>query len=61
MELIYLQKRNLLIVNWNIESDRLGFKVKLKGKPQTRREKMSTVSKIYNPFGMAARFYWETR
>ena len=44
----------VLGVNWNIESNKLGFKVKLEGKPQTRQGMLSTVSKIDDPLGLAA-------
>ena len=51
-----LPTEKALGVNWNIESDKLGFKVKLEGKPQTRQGMLSTVSKIYDPYGLAAQF-----
>ena len=43
-------------VNWDIGSDRLGFKLSLDGKPTTRRQMLSMVSKIYDPLGLAAPF-----
>ena len=43
-------------VNWDIGSDRLGFKLNLDGKPTTRRQMLSMISKIYDPRGLAAPF-----
>ena len=43
-------------VNWDIGSDRFGFKLNLDGKPTTRRQMLSMISKIYDPLGLAAPF-----
>ena len=43
-------------VNWDIGSDRLGFKLRLDGKPTTRRQMLSMISKNYDPLGLAAPF-----
>ena len=43
-------------VNWDIGSDRLGFKLNLDGKPTTRRQMLSMISNIYDPHGLAAPF-----
>ena len=45
-----------LRVNWDIGNDRLGFKLNLDGKPRTRCQMLSLISKIYNPLGLAAPF-----
>ena len=45
-----------LAVRWNLESDTLGFKVKLKDKPPTRRGMLSRVSSVYDPFGFVSPF-----
>lgn len=36
-------------VQWNVENDSIGFKVKFDEKPQTKRGIVSTVSAIYDP------------
>ena len=38
-----------LDIQWNIEEDKLEFKVKLKEKPMTRRGMLSIISSIYDP------------
>ena len=43
-------------VNWDIGSDRLSFKLDLDGKPTTRHQMLSMISKIYHPLGLAAPF-----
>ena len=42
--------------NWGIGSDRLGFKLSLDGKPTSRCQMLSMISKIYDPLGLAALF-----
>ena len=44
----------LLGVNWDIGSDALGFKLNPVGKPTTRCQMLSMISKIYDPLGLAA-------
>jgi len=39
---------------WCIESDTIGFRIKLKDKPLTRRGILSTVSSVYDPLGIVA-------
>ena len=41
-----------LDIQWNIEEDKLEFKVKLKEKPMTRRGMLSIISSIYDPLGL---------
>ena len=41
-------------IQWCIESDTLGFRIVLKDKPLTRRGVLSTISSIYDPFGLVA-------
>ena len=36
-------------VNWDIGSDKLGFKLNLDGKPTTRRQMLAVIDKIYDP------------
>ena len=48
-------------VNWNIGSDRLGFKLNLDGKPATRHQMLSMISKTYDPLGLAAPFLLKGR
>ena len=43
-------------VNWDIGSDRLGFKLNLDGKLTTRHQMLSMVSKIYDPIELTALF-----
>ena len=43
-------------VNWDIGSDRLGFKLNLDGKLTTRSQILSMINKIYGPLGLAAPF-----
>ena len=44
----------VLGVNWDIGSDRLGFKLNPDSKPTTRCRMLSMISKIYDPLGLAA-------
>ena len=48
--------KKALGVNWDIGSDTLRFKLNLDGKPTTRRQMLSMISKIYDPLGLAAPF-----
>ena len=43
-------------VNWDIGSDKLGFKLNLDGKPTTRCHMLLMISKTYNLLGLAAPF-----
>ena len=49
-------KEKALGVNWDIGSDTLGFKLNLDGKPTTRCQILSVISKIYDTPGLAAPF-----
>ena len=48
-------------VHWWLESDTLGFRIKLQDTPLTRRGILSTVSSIYDPLGIAGPFLLEGR
>jgi hypothetical protein len=41
-------------VHWQVESDKLGFRIALQDKPLTRRGILSTIGSIYDPLGIAA-------
>ena len=41
-------------IQWNIEEDKLDFKVKLKEKPMTRKGILSIISFIYDPLGLVS-------
>jgi hypothetical protein len=41
-------------VQWNVTTDKFGFQVKLKEKPQTRRGILSVVSSLFDPCGFVA-------
>ena len=43
-------------IHWNIENDKLGFKIQLKDKPLNRRGMLFTISSVYDPLGIAAPF-----
>ena len=43
-------------VQWNISSDKFGFKIVIKDRPATRRGILSIVSSVYDPLGFAAPF-----
>ena len=43
-------------VQWNAKLDRFSFKIKIKGKPATKRGVLSVVSSAYDPLGLAAPF-----
>ena len=51
-----LPTERTLRINWDIENDKLGFKVNLGDKPYTRREMPSIIIKIYDPLGFASPF-----
>ena len=40
-------------IHWNIENDKLGFKIQLKDKPLNRRGMLFTISSVYDPLGIA--------
>ena len=43
-------------VQWNVASDKFGFNISVKDRPQTRRGILSVVSSIYDPMGFVAPF-----
>ena len=43
-------------VQWNVSSDKFGFKIIIKDRPVTRRGILSIVSSVYDPLGFAAPF-----
>ena len=43
-------------INWDIENDKLCFKVNLGNKSYTRRGMLPMISKIYDPLGLASHF-----
>ena len=47
-----LHVESVLGVDWCIQSDSFLFKITVKNKPLTRKEIVSTVSSIYDPFGI---------
>ena len=53
---VYLQAEKALVICWNIEKDRFGFKPNLGETPLTRRGMLSMVSRIYDPLSFAAPF-----
>ena len=50
----HLPQEHALGVRWNVEDDQLGFLIKPKDLPLTRRGILSSISSIYDPLGMAA-------
>ena len=48
-------------VLWNIGNDKLEYQVHMKEKPLTRRAMLSSLSSIYEPFGLAVPFKLEGR
>ena len=48
-------------IYWNIEEDNIGFEVRLKEKPNTKRGMLSVVSSIYDPLGLVSPFILEGR
>ena len=51
-----LPMERALGVWWSIESDSLGFRIRLRPQPATRRGILSTISSVYDPLGLAAPF-----
>ena len=51
-----LPTERALGINWDIDNDKLGFKVNLGNKSYTRRGMLSMISKIYVPLGLASPF-----
>ncbi|XP_072177022.1 uncharacterized protein [Diadema setosum] len=49
-----LPTERALDVQWDPEKDRLGFKLKEKSRKATRRNILSVMSSVYDPFGIAA-------
>ena len=43
-------------VQWNVSSDKFGFRIVIKDRPVTRRGILSIVSSVYDPLGFAAPF-----
>lgn len=43
-------------LQWNVETDKFGFKIVIKDKPPTRRGMLSIVSSVYDPLGLVAPF-----
>ena len=58
LEAIPDNKRALGVL-WNIENDKLEYQVHMKEKPLTRRGMLSSLSSIYDPFGLAVPFKLE--
>ena len=51
-----LPVEHALGIKWDTESDKFGFRVEVKGKPQTRRGILSTFSSVYDPLGFVSPF-----
>jgi hypothetical protein len=51
-----LHVERALGVQWNVSSDKFGFKIATKDKPATRRGILSMISSVYDPLGFAAPF-----
>ena len=47
--------------HWNIGNDYLGFRIKLKDKPLTKTEMLSTITSVYDTLRIAAPFVLERR
>ncbi len=52
MSLTTLPVERTLGIQWNVESDTLGFRITLKDQPLTRRGMLSTIASIYDPLGL---------
>ena len=52
----HLLVERALVVQWAAESDKLRFRIILKGKPFTRIGILSTICSVYDPLGIAAPF-----
>ena len=61
MEFGMLPTEKALGVYWNAEEDNIGFEVRLKDKPNTKRGMLSVVSSIYAPHGLVSPFILEGR
>lgn len=48
-------------VQWNVTSDRFGFKITIKDRPATRRGILSIISSVYDPLGFAAPFVLQAK
>ena len=48
-------------VQWNVSSDKFGFKIVIKDRPATRRGILSIVSSVYYPLGFAAPFIFQAK
>ena len=58
-ELGMLPTEKALGIYWNTEEDNIGFEVRLKEKPNTKRGMLSEVSSIYDPIGLVSPFILE--
>ena len=56
LDLDELPVKRTLGVQWNVETDKFGFKVVAKEKPSTRRGILSVASSVYGPLGFVAPF-----
>ena len=56
-----LPTEKVLGIYWNTEEDNIGFEVRLKGKPNTKRGMLSVVSSIYDPLGLVSPIILEGR
>ena len=56
-----LPTEKALGIHWNIEKEKLSFDVNFKDKPYTKREMLSMVSSIYDPFALVSSFVLEER
>ena len=56
-----LPNNKALGICWDIEKDTFSFKIKLDGKPITKRGLLSMISSIYDPLGFPAPFALEGR
>ena len=61
LEFGMLPTEKALGVYWNTEEDNIGFEVRLKDKPNTKRGMLSVVSSIYDPLGLVSPFILEGR
>ena len=57
----HLPVERALVVQWAAESDKLRFRIILKGKPFTRRGVLSTICSVYDPLLIAAPISHEAR
>ena len=51
----------VLVVIWDIGSDRLGFKLNLDSEPTTSCQMLSMISRILDPLGLAAPFLLKSK